>query len=339
MRNTLILLLLYLVSYQVFGQNDLKITIDDFNKDGVVDTLKTFYKGGSSFGGNYAQIINGKTKDIYELNDDGCFCEIKHVVPIPPELNKDENRPFLETIKKHLLPKIKKAPDASLDWIINSSFANAEVDDNPFFDLIIDPQLSWNDDKLEYPSLYYTEIKGDTLTQLYSTPYEPPEWLYQKANKGFLIYYGHNHYRSKSGDSLKLSASNATYKVFRTSHGVVVKKGNLHKWVFISDYPLTDAPEKLRWESIKTIKLFDKYLIVQQNLYPASIYRLFVINIETGICGRLKHEFLNERHMVDKKIEDFSIQGKSITLNDYGEQISYKLKDIFKELETQYIGN
>jgi len=336
MQKTLIILLC-LISCQVFGQRDIKISVDDFNKDGVIDTLKSFYKGGSGFGGKYVQIINGKTHEIYELSNDGCFCQIKDIILIPPELNKTENRLFLETIKKQLLPKKRNVPDASLDWIIKSSYSNVKLDSNYYFDLIIDPQISWIDSEFEYPHSYYLEIEGDTLTQLYDTSYEAPEWFHKKDTKGFLTYYAHNHYRNTSGDSLIFADRNALYKTFHTSHGVVVKKGDLHKWVFISDVSLTDAPEKLRWESIKKSKLLDKYLIVQQDLPPKSTYRLFIINIETGIIGRLKYDFSKSWNAIDNEKRTFLINEESIILSVEGEQLSYSLKNIFKELETQYI--
>ena len=110
MQKTLIILLC-LISCQVFGQRDIKVNVDDFNKGGVIDTLKSFYQGGRGFGGKYVQIINGKTHEIYELSNDGCFCQIKDIILIPPELNKTENRLFLETIKKQLLPEKRNAID------------------------------------------------------------------------------------------------------------------------------------------------------------------------------------------------------------------------------------
>src|SRR5690606_33551523 len=93
------------------GQDNINITSGDFNKDGVIDTLKTFYDGGSGFGGNYVGVVNGKTNEYYELNDDRCFCEIKHTVIVPPELDKLENKPFLEKIKSELLPRRRNQAD------------------------------------------------------------------------------------------------------------------------------------------------------------------------------------------------------------------------------------
>lgn len=329
----LITILLCTISFLSFGQKDLKIKVDDYNNDGIVDTLKTYYEGGSGFGERYVQIVNGKNQEIYELTNQGCFCEIKHIVLIPPNLRDAKNVLFLEAIAKELLTEKRDTPDPSLDWIIKSSFANVVLDSNSYFDLILDPQTDWINREFEYPKNYYIEIEGDTLGQLYHTPYEAPQWYHQKESKGYLVYYALNHYINRSGDSLVLSDSNGLYKAFHTSHGVVVKKGDLYKWVFISDISLTGAPQKLRWESIKKVKLMDQHLVVQQALPPYPNDQVFIINIETGVVGKLKYRFSNSNKVADENMKTFLVQGDSIILNVEGEPLTFQLKDIFEELE------
>ncbi|MGH1388143.1 hypothetical protein [Kordia sp.] len=329
----IVVILFYLSSCHVFGQRDMKVITEDFNNDKIVDTLKTFYEGGSGFGGRYVQIINGKTNEMHQLTNEGCFCRIKSTILIPPKLAKKENVLFLEIMKTHLLPEKRKHPEASLNWMIKSAYSNANLDTNDFFDLIVDPQTSWIEEEFEAPDNYYIEIKGDSLRQVYTTPYEAPEWLDAKNARGFLMYYAHNHYRSRTRDSIKLSDSNATYKVYNTSHGVFVKKGNTYKWVFISDASITGAPSKLRWESIKKIQLYGKYVLIQQIIPPYNMYKIFIINIETGICGRLKHDFSDSNNAT---IDDV-LQGEIISLDIEGKQVKYELKTIFKELEKQYL--
>jgi hypothetical protein len=327
------ILLLLLISWQAYSQRDLKISIEDFNKDGVIDTLKSFYEGGSGFGGRYVQLINGKNDELFELTNDGCFCEIKRTILIPPALSNPENKLFLEAIKNQLLPAKRNSPDASLDWIIKSSFSKVELDDNALFDLILDPKTTWINDEFEFPSNYYLELEGDSLSNLYTAYHEAPDWYDTATNKGFLVYYSHNHYRKQSGDSIVRADSNSHYKTFHTSHGVVVKKGDLYKWLFVSDFNLTGAPEKLRWESIKMLKLVDNYLIVLQDIPPASVQQLFVINIETGKTGRLKFEFYLSNNLDDDELSTYSIENDSLLMKMDGKQIRYKWTDIFKELE------
>lgn len=327
--------ILFLITYQFYGQQDIKINVDDFNNNGVADTLKTYYDGGSGFGGKYVGIVNGKTNEYFEMNNYGCFCDIKHIVLIPSELNKIENKLFLQVIKNELLPERRNEPDPSLDWILKGLFSNIKLKDNPFFNLIIDPRNEWTKNKIEPPINYYIEIEGDTLKQLYSPIDEPVEL--SKDDKGFVIYSANNHYTSRTKDSLQLSDSNSLYKIFRTSHGVVVEKEDSHKWVFISDATLTGAPEKLRWESIKTVKLLDQHLIVQQDLPGEHTYQFFVINIETGITGRLKSDLFYSNDYSDYRDNAPIILEEAIIFNDGKNQINYNFKDIFKELKDQYI--
>ncbi|MCH8234247.1 MAG: hypothetical protein IIB82_16615 [Bacteroidetes bacterium] len=74
---------------------------EDFNGDGYTDALSCYYSGGSGFGGRYCELKNGATNEIYEVNTQGCFCQIKNAILIPPVLRKKENKSFLEAIKKN----------------------------------------------------------------------------------------------------------------------------------------------------------------------------------------------------------------------------------------------
>jgi hypothetical protein len=249
-------------------------------------------------------------------------------------LNKIENLKFLEAMNKEILPGKKNKPDASLQWIINSTFSNNILTDNKYFDLVIFNHSLWNDEKLKLPSTYYIYLEGDSLNKFYDT-FEAPEWFNKNESKGYLIYYGHNHYRNPSKDSLLLIDSNINYKVYRTSHGVLIKKDKLFKWVFISDVELTGAPDKLRWESIKKVQLIDNYIIIQQCLPPTEDYNLYLVNIENGICGKLKFDYDEEDTINTEKNSAFLIQSDTIIFSIKGKQTRFDLTDIFKELEVQ----
>lgn len=337
MQRVLLLLLLYLSYCTSYGQQNIKVNVEDFNKDGVMDTLTSFYEGGSGFGGKYVKLINGKTNETHQLNNDGCYCMIKGVVLIPPELHKQENKFFLEAIKNQLLPQQRNVPDSSLDWMIKGAFSNTILNNNAYFDLIVDPEINWQQRAIELPESYYVDVESDTLGKLYSSSYETPTWFNKTDAKGFLVYYAYNHSIDKSTEGLLLAAKNSLYEVFNTQHGIVVKKGGFHKWVFISDVSLTGAPGKLRWKSIKEVRLLGKYLIVRQDLPPDSAYRIFIINVESGICGRLKYYFSGSKGDIYEEADTFQMKDTSVIFNIEGEQTEYKLQSIFKELETQYL--
>jgi len=321
-----LLITIFLFPALIFGQNP-KSIIKDFNNDGYKDTLKTYYDGGSGFGGTYLSLINGKTKEIFELDDFGCFCDIKKIILIPPKLMQLRNKPFLEAIKKELLPARRNFPDASLQWLISANINNKKLSNNSYYDLFIKTPPQWIPGKIELPNTYYIDVSGDTLQKLYFADNEKPTWYNPKKNKGWLVYYAHNHYQNQKGNSLVLVDASTKYKVFRTFHGVVVTKGNLHNWVFVTDYQLTGAPEKLRWKSIEDVVLIDKYLILQLINSEAFSNPIFIIDIEKGFTGRLRcNDDFFKSYRIDK--ENFIVESNKGTK-------TYKLQKLFSELSKQ----
>jgi len=54
-------LLILLFFFKVSAQYNQEERIEDFNNDGVKDTLQSYYDGGSAFGSTYVKIIDGKS--------------------------------------------------------------------------------------------------------------------------------------------------------------------------------------------------------------------------------------------------------------------------------------
>lgn len=102
----------------------------------------------------------------------------------------------------------------------------------------------------------------------------------------WLIYYGHNHHQNNR-DPLHVVDSSEKYKVYVTSMGVVVQKGDEFAWVYASDFELFSGPEKLRWATMPTIILKDDYLFIWQSTVPDLEGQIIVVDILTGAVGRL----------------------------------------------------
>lgn len=283
------LILLCFLIPNAFVQEQPHMVIEDFNTDGHPDTLISCYEGGSGFGGKYVMVINGKTNECFELTTYGSFGDFTRYIWLTPSLEKPENLAFLKALKAHLLPPKQSTPDGSLLWILQSRVSHTTPKKNKYFDLIIDPKTEWMK-SLSLPSTYYLEISSDSMYHASTYFKDDTQNKAPGQGKGFLIYYAHNHYRHSSGDSLICAESNSTYKVCYTAHGVLVKKGAQFKWVFISDKNITGAPGKLRCSSIGKIELFDKYLLIQQNIPPKEQPNWFILNIETGRLARLKSQ-------------------------------------------------
>lgn len=309
----------------VIGQNQ-KIIVNDFNNDAYVDTLISFYEGGSGFGGTYITLVNGKTGERFEMNDFGCFCDIKQIILIPPVLLLPENQSFFDAMKDELLPDNKKVPDASLQWLLTSHENYRTITDNPYYDLVVKTPISWNKSEIAIPGNYYIDIKMDTMQKFIDTVMEIPKWYEAKSQLGYLLYYGQNHFSNYDSKGLELVATSTEYKVFKSFHGIVIEKNNAYAWVFVTDYRLTGGPEKMRWESIGSVNLIGDFLFVQLISSETFFDPIFIIDLKTGICARLKpasNEWFYSYSIDDNKLIVSYSQGK----------YTYELNKLISELK------
>ncbi|GAA4111927.1 hypothetical protein GCM10022393_09970 [Aquimarina addita] len=333
--NTVFILYLTLI-YTVSGQSykEYPPVIEDINKDSVLDTLFSFYESGSTFGGTDLKIRNGKTKEVFKFSTYRCYCGIQNVFLVPTALNAVENKFFLRRIQKELFPKMKDTPDPSLQWIISGYFSNKKIKGNTYFETLIYPDIPWDTVKVEMPDNYSLLIKGDTLKTLYNTNESDTDTfqIVEKSN-AFLLYCGSC--VSYNNSSFDVTISNDLYKVYRTSHGIYIAKGELQKWIFISDWGLTGSPEKLRWDSIGEIILRGSYLIFQHQVPPDTEDNVFVVNLESGVLGKLKYQFDRVNYNVKA---DYLLDDRLQFITGYKDEdpIIILYEDLFLELEKLY---
>lgn len=315
------------------------VTHEDFNNDGIEDRLKCTYEIGSNFGGGDCELVDGKTKNKFALSNYGCFCAIKKRVFVAPELRKKENEYFLYTLKKEILPQFNPVPDQSLYWIIKSGLNTQKLTEHPYFDLTFNPKNNWRHDEPELPFTYSIEIAAQTLSKII-----PEEQVLFSQNslsdhKDYLVYYGDTHFTTENQeikDFISVAKSD-TYEILKTAHGVIAKKENTYKWLFVTDMDINASPQKLRWASIEKVALHDNHLIIKQSLAPDPEYNIYVIDIETSIGGRLKIDFdkLQEMNIEISDLsseESFSIQGTNIVIGRKESKIEIPLEKIKHEL-------
>lgn len=321
----------------LFGQN-ITSKFEDFNLDGYIDTLKCHYEGGSGFGGRYCTIINGKTKKIFELDNFGGFSNIKQSMLIQSELLSEKNEKFLAVFISELLPPKKETPDPSFQWIIESTKTLKKLKNNQYFDLIFAPQLQWNIGNFILPYNYYIELSGNNFNLLYNSNIDNYPKINEELSKGFVSYYGRNHFSERDNNNLVLIDSNKYYKIYSSNHGVLVKKGNKYKWVFISDFDLIEDLRPLRIKSIKDVKLLGQYLIVEINQYML-MYDIYFINIETGAVGKFIHSGFESSTTPESEMSE---EENYINFDEYedkfillikGKQQTIKYSELFIELE------
>jgi hypothetical protein len=296
----------------------------DFNQDGSLDTLESYYDGGSGFGGTYVTLTDGRTQTKFELNSFGCFCDIKKVILIPQELYLPKNKPFLETIKTKLLPKKETEADPSLQWLISAHSNHSYLTDHPFFDLVIKSPPDWITGDIQIPETYSIEIDGEKIQALYTQETEYSDDIEYSSDKAWLIYYGHNH-NSNSKENFVLAADSDYFKVYKTSHGLIIKKDDTYSWVFVSDHSLTGSPDRLRWESIGEVEIVGKYIIFRMVNSRDFSNPIFIINSESGKTARL--------NTVDYIGEPFYIENNKINITTYSGTNTYEIENLLNEFE------
>jgi len=237
-----------------------EVVKEDFNKDGIEDYLECFSEWGSNFGGTDCKLTDGKTKHVFELSNFGCFCEIKSRLSIPKELGEPKNELFLKTLKAKMFGHERRSPDASLQWIIETTYTKQKTDDNPYFEFIFTPKTNWLQGEMEFPTDYTIAIPNDSLARL--IPMENDSVLGQYAKIGYLRYSGkihltHNRIEAETYEFIP-AVANHSYEILETMHGVLVKKEETSKWLFVSDMHSNSSPQKLRWKSIQDVILLDE---------------------------------------------------------------------------------
>jgi len=291
-------ILSFLLAGSAFGQNEgTQLEIEDFNKDGSADTLTTFRDSGSGFGSISCSMVNGRTGEVHEWGVWGSFGEIRQTLAIPPSLAKTENEAFLLRMKEEILPPIRDKADPSLNWLITANRSQIVLASDTTYNLVLFPSSTWIKGTPESPANYCLKLDPSDFADLYHIEEEKPDWYDEKRTAGYLSYAGMNHsnFRRFSWESVQTDSSefipvqsNANYAISKTSHGIIVQKGDSYKWIFVNDMVLTSGPEKLRWSSIGDVALFDHFIVFQHLLAPYPTNQFFIIDLESGVCGRLK---------------------------------------------------
>lgn len=340
----LVFLLLLTLAFPLSAQHT-SVTSEDFNSDGTVDQLKCTYEIGSNFGGGDCELTDGSTKNKFTLTNFGCFCAIKKRVVVDPELRKKENAYFFYTLKNEILPKFRSTPDQSLLWIINSALHTQTLEEHQYFDLTFNPKTVWRQEPPELPATYYIEIGAQAISKIIpeTDSATPPR---ARDQKDYLVYYGDTHFTSdgfKTKDFIPV-AQNETYEILKTAHGVIAKKENSYKWLFVTDRDINASPQKLRWASIEEVVLQDNYVIIKQGLAPDPEFNVYLIHIETGLGGRLKldFEYLSKSgiEIQDLKPEErFAVEDHVIVMGKKRNKLKFPLTEIKHELELLGKGN
>lgn len=274
-----------LFSLTAFAQVNEKVNIKDIDQDGVLDTLITWYEGGSGFGGDFAKVVNGKTGEIFEMNDFASFAEIKKVVTLPPDFETEKKSPYYNALIDALFPSIITTPDITLDWIIRANHL-AIIPENPGnLDLVLPISHVWSKNPILKPNNYQIKLSNLEVQILYHESMESPGYS-QEVKTGYLSYLAHNH----EFNLKKVQIEDSDFSIIKGKHSLILEKGENQSVLFITDYPLTSGPDKLRWESIGHIWGKGDYAFFSHSQASTPSFKLFIAHLPSGAVGRLKPE-------------------------------------------------
>ncbi len=286
-----------------------KKTIElDVNNDGKKDIITKSYFGGSSFGGNTVKIKNKANTEIVSASSYRSFGDMAYIIPLRLNLLLDSNKPFMKLIEQILLPNfIKGDKDPFLTWIISASTSEVKNIQKSGFSKQRNIKLVWKDYNI--PMLYMNSyititnynkniFRTTSIEEIKDTDFNDAWLVTNKYNSGVPKYVSN----IQGGE------------LFFNNHSVYILKDKRIKYVFINYNRIFNGVSKLRWASIKDVKLKDNYIFIIHKVTPG--YDLVVININTG-------DILFGNYAVDYKLDKNDIYNYSNeTIIDYNSIIN-----------------
>ncbi len=284
-----IITLLVLLVPSVLPANENKTLVADFNSDGVKDTLKTRYDGGSGFSFTAVTLTDGRTKETFKYEANGGFGNFFRITAIEDKLLRKENEGFKKVIEDIIFGNYKyNDPDASLEWLLDAYANNKKIKHDELFSQIILFTPRWIKGEMSIPESYCAVLPAEQLSRIYRLLNNKSAAFNKNRNLGWLCYGAHNHGKPV------LVAKDDKHNVYRTAHAVILRDKDQYCWVFINDQDLVDGPQKLRWESIARVAIAGDLVFIQhQNGRDTAEDHLFVVDYKKGIVGRFKQNIFH----------------------------------------------
>lgn len=349
MKNLLGIILCFL-SFPLFAQLEEKVVrIQDFNEDGIADTLRyELFRGYTHF----MTFTDGKSHQGYKFYREDSKASFLGFIAVPEEFLDDKYQVLLDSLKYRLCRlELANQFSPSLKWLMDAYASKIEQPKSSYFSHTIQVPLNWKPWPPELPQASYSFLDSDSLA--YPIMYDPDKRSYlpkHNAGKGYLLYYGHNQVRSfyldKSPSKFphKIDSTKA-WDIYAFSHGLILRKDTRYSWIFHTDNELTGGPGKLRWPSIDTAFIHKGHLFVHHISPVTQGNRVFIINLKNGMIGRLRLE----ENFMENSSRCFSISIKQNTLSilseisencqryDEGpEKITFPLNELFSDLKNLY---
>ena len=250
-----LLLSLFFVPIFLFSQREsADTTYFDHNGDGIQDTLTYIRSSGSWFSYQAVAWQNGQTEEEIELNLEYYYGSFMADIPLDPFWFELAYAQLKDTFEERLLGRehLRAKPDPSLQWLLDAQQYLDTLAADPLFDRQWEDMIRWQPAKENTLDYYYIELDSAAYAPYHqdTCPHSGGAWM---------LYTGHNHLRGHQATGPKLlfsAVDTRPYEIYRTHHGIFIKKDDQIAWLFIGDI-LTGYGGKLRWQSILEVIPFE----------------------------------------------------------------------------------
>lgn len=301
----LLTFLLLLFSTCVKSQDTTFITRNDFNNDGIYDTLKHYRGVGMRYYHEYT-LIDGKTAQSFHVNDDHIHLgNFFHPYLFPKELYTPQNKPFLTAFEREVIGEmpILRKPDSSLEWLLDLYLVQANRKVGEKLKFIYPTTLKWHQGSIRLPkqSSYAIYLPVPLLQQIET---QRPNYFSLDDSSHFdnipsdkealVIYYGHNHLNNGLDWSARATLDTLIQftdetvdrpQLHVTQHGIFMEKNGKHTWLFIYEDAWANGVDRLRWSSVKQVFVHHNALFLIISGSPTIGNSIYVISLKTGRIG------------------------------------------------------
>ena len=248
-----LLLSLFFVPIFLFAQREsADTTYFDHNGDGIQDTLIYERSSGSWFAYQAVAWQDGQTEDELTLDLEYYFGSFMSDILVEKFWFTSTFAQLKDTFEERLLGRehLRAKPDPSFQWLLDARLNLQILIADSLFDRQWENMIRWQPAKENTLDYYYIEMDSAAYAPYHrdADPHSGGAWI---------LYTGHNHLRGDQakGPVLLFSATKTRpYEIYRTYHGIFIKKGDQIAWLFMGD-DLTGFGGKLRWESILEVKV------------------------------------------------------------------------------------
>lgn len=254
---------------------------------------------GSSFESCDYKAIDEKSKKSFTLKELCNFATFLCAIPLPNEIFAEDAKDLCNALNS-AVGRYRKEPDVSLAWLLDvysSRDARTTKSDSPYR-WQAQFQMRWTNAPIAVPDIYHVLLGAEQWQAV--RKYVLDESIYEQndlsSGKGWVIYTGQNHQRTK----LEATQISRDESIHKTAHGVILQKNRKYAWVFISD-SLTGGPPKLRLPSIVDAKINNELVFVLQDNHhfeerPEDRMNLIVVDVSKGLFGALNIMQLIEKN-------------------------------------------